>query len=97
MFFYVFCLFWLCHAYGMWDLISPARDWTQVSCFERWILNHWSTGEISEISCLYQQLCDKLQVDIAMVFIMKKASVLQNLIKPQGFCYLVPEIAAVVV
>ena len=41
MFFYVFCLFWFCHAYGMWDLISPARDRTCVLCtggMEAWQL-----------------------------------------------------------
>ena len=29
----------------MWDLGSPTRDWTCVSCIRRQILNHWTTRE----------------------------------------------------
>ena len=28
-----------------WDLSSPTRDQTPVSCIVRWILNHWTTRE----------------------------------------------------
>ena len=31
---------------GMWDLSSPTRDWTQVPCFGRQIINHWTTKEV---------------------------------------------------
>ena len=28
------------------NLSSPARDWTQVLCIGRWILNHWTPREV---------------------------------------------------
>ena len=31
---------------GMWDLISPTRDQTHISCFGRWILKHWTTRKV---------------------------------------------------
>ena len=31
---------------GTWDLRSPTRDRTHVSCIARWILNHWATREV---------------------------------------------------
>ena len=31
----------------MWDLSSPTRDRTHVPCIDRWILNHWTTREVS--------------------------------------------------
>ena len=31
---------------GMWDLSSPSRDRTHISCIARWILNHWATREV---------------------------------------------------
>ena len=40
--FYVL-LFW---PWGMWDLSSPARDWTHTPCIGRWGLNHWTTREV---------------------------------------------------
>ena len=30
----------------MWDLSSPTKDRTRVSCVVRWILNHWTTREV---------------------------------------------------
>ena len=30
---------------GMWDLSSPTRDQTGISCIRRQILNHWTTRE----------------------------------------------------
>ena len=32
---------------GMWHLSSPTRDQTSDSCIARWILNHWTTREVS--------------------------------------------------
>ena len=32
---------------GMWDLSSPARDWTCSPYIGRWSLNHWTTREVS--------------------------------------------------
>jgi len=32
---------------GMWDLSSLTRDRTGVLCISRWILNHWTTREVS--------------------------------------------------
>ena len=32
----------------MWDLSFLSRDRTQVPCVARWILNHWTTGEVLE-------------------------------------------------
>ena len=40
--FYVLA-FWL---WGMWDLSSPTRDWTQTPCTGRWSLNHWTAREV---------------------------------------------------
>jgi len=31
---------------GLWDLGSPTRDWTNVLCIAKWILNHWTTREV---------------------------------------------------
>ena len=31
---------------GMWDLSSPTRDRTRISCIGRRILNHWTTREV---------------------------------------------------
>ena len=31
---------------GVWDLSSPARDWTCGPCTAGWILHHWATREI---------------------------------------------------
>ena len=33
--------------WGMWDFRSPTRDQTWVPCIGRWILNHWTTREVS--------------------------------------------------
>ena len=33
--------------HGMWDLTSPARDWTSVPCTTRQILSQWTTSEVS--------------------------------------------------
>ena len=33
-------------ALDMWDLSSPARDGTSVSCIALWILNHWTCREV---------------------------------------------------
>ena len=40
--FYVLA-FWL---WGMWDLSSPTRDWTQTPCTGRSSLNHWTAREV---------------------------------------------------
>ena len=32
---------------GMWNLSSLTRDRTRVLCISRWILNHWTTREVS--------------------------------------------------
>ena len=42
LFFYVLVL-WL---WAMWDLSSPIRDQTHISCIGRGSLNHWTTREI---------------------------------------------------
>ena len=34
---------------GIWDLRHPARDRTRVSCTVRWILNHWTTRQVSQM------------------------------------------------
>ena len=31
---------------GIWNLSSPTKDWNQVPCIVRWILNHWTTREV---------------------------------------------------
>ena len=31
---------------GMWDLISPTRNWTLITCVGRWSLSHWTAREI---------------------------------------------------
>ena len=31
----------------MWDLSSLPRNWACILCFVRWILNHWTTKEVS--------------------------------------------------
>ena len=36
-------------SHGMWDLSSPTRDGTWVSCIGRWILIHGTTGDIPEV------------------------------------------------
>ena len=33
-------------AHGMWDLSSLTSDQTHIPCTGRWILNHWTTGEV---------------------------------------------------
>ena len=35
--------FWL---QGMWNLGSPTRDWTHITCLWRKSLNHWTSGEV---------------------------------------------------
>ena len=36
---------------GMWDLSSPTRDRTCISCIARQILNHWTMREVPGIAC----------------------------------------------
>ena len=36
----------------MWDLRSPTRDQTCIPCTGRWILNHWTAGDVPEILTL---------------------------------------------
>ena len=31
---------------GIWNLSSSTKDWNQVPCIVRWILNHWITREV---------------------------------------------------
>ena len=31
---------------GMWDLSSPSRDRTCISCIEKWVLKHWTSREV---------------------------------------------------
>ena len=38
---------WLLHS--LWDLGSSIRDWTHIPCFERQILNHWTTREVPSV------------------------------------------------
>ena len=45
----------------MWDISSPTRDWTHVSCVERQIFNHGPLGSLS-LSLLVQTLADRLNV-----------------------------------
>ena len=40
------CSAWAQLLSGTWDLTSPIRDRTQVSCIARQILNHWTTREV---------------------------------------------------
>ena len=35
---------------GIWDVSSPPRDQTDVSCIGGWILNPWTTKEVLEFS-----------------------------------------------
>ena len=35
-----------CPTLGIWDLSSPTRDWTWISCLERRIVNLWTTREV---------------------------------------------------
>ena len=35
--------FWL---QGMWNLGSPTRDWTHITCLQRQSLKHWTSGEV---------------------------------------------------
>ena len=60
------CLFILaasglsCSMHGMWDLSSPIRDQTHVSCTARWILNHCTTREVPCVYYLASPLFDPL-------------------------------------
>ena len=46
---------------GMWDLSSLTRNWTQVPCIARLILNHWTTRQVSIVSYFKRQfLCSPL-------------------------------------
>ena len=47
LFLFSFLVFW---PQGMWDLSSLTRDRTHILCIARWILNHWTTREVLEIS-----------------------------------------------
>ena len=64
-FFILFCLFGvvlgLCHGAlaslfqsmsGMWDFSSLTRDQIYIHCIGRWILNHWTTREVSALASL---------------------------------------------
>ena len=43
-------LYWVLMATrGIWDPSSPTRDRTWISCTEGWILNHWTTREVSDL------------------------------------------------
>lgn len=42
---------------GMWGLCSLTRDWTYIHCIERWILNHWTTGESPSLLSSHLVLC----------------------------------------
>ena len=43
-------LYWVLVATrGIWDPSSPTRDRTWISCTEGWILNHWTTREVSDL------------------------------------------------
>ena len=39
---------------GMWDLSSPARDWTRITCTGRQSLNHWTAREVPTLTFLCQ-------------------------------------------
>ena len=39
---------------GMWDLSSPTRDQTHISCIGRRIPNHWTTRKFSEFLCNWE-------------------------------------------
>ena len=39
----------------MWELSSPTRDGTCIPCTGKWILHHWTIGDVSEID-----VCNKL-------------------------------------
>ena len=43
-------MFWFFWPWGMWDLSSSTRDWTHISCFGRWRLNHWTTKEVPVVA-----------------------------------------------
>ena len=34
---------------GMWDISSPTRDQTHISCIERQSLNHWTVREVPHL------------------------------------------------
>ena len=55
-FFLSFFFFHLAVPLGMWDLISPIRNWTQVPCIERWRLNHWTTREVPVVIFWWRKL-----------------------------------------
>ena len=42
--------FWL---QGMWNLSSPTRDWTRISCLWRRSLKHWTSGKAP--TCAFQR------------------------------------------
>ena len=51
-------LWGICIPFGMWDLSSLTRDWTQVPHNARWILNHWTTREVLVlVSCEPFPMC----------------------------------------
>ena len=37
----------------MWDLSSPTSDQTLFPCIGRWILNHWTTGDVPKVVFFY--------------------------------------------
>ena len=45
--------FWGAMPPGLWDLSSPARDWTQASAVKIWNLNHWVTRELPRYTLFY--------------------------------------------
>ena len=32
---------------NLWNLSSPTRDQTHIPCVARWVLNHWTSREVS--------------------------------------------------
>ena len=50
LFLFYILVFW---PQGMWDLGSPARDWTCTPCIGRWSLNHQTAREVSYPYTLY--------------------------------------------
>ena len=56
---YCFCfMVWFFGKSGIWDLNSPARDWTYTLYIGKQSLNHWTTREVP-ILIFLSDLCEK--------------------------------------
>lgn len=51
---------WIELPHSMWPLFSPTRNWTQILCIARQILNHWTTREVTQrvlrVGCLKEPM-----------------------------------------